>query len=348
MAERSRDIWAEWLLRRGTAGDKEGWVNFLRPVRDRVLDNAALADGDTLLDVGAGDGMIAFGALERLGEGGRVDFADVSKDLLDHSRALAEEKGVADRCSFLLAPATDLSQIGDGSVDAVTTRSVLIYVRDKRLARYFLNSLLISLGATVISVFVAILAAYAISRYRFSGRGVFSLIVLSTQMFPGILFLLPLFVLYVNLERALGIQLYGSYAGLIITYLTFALPFSIWMLVGYFDSIPRELEQAAMVDGTSALGALFRVLVPVSMPGIVAVAIFAFITAWGEVLFASVLTDDATRTLAVGLRNYAIQSNVYWNQLMAAAIVVSIPVVAGFLALQRYLVQGIAAGGVKG
>jgi multiple sugar transport system permease protein len=216
------------------------------------------------------------------------------------------------------------------------------------LARYFLNSLLISLGATAISVFVAILAAYAISRYRFSGRGVFSLIVLSTQMFPGILFLLPLFVIYVNLERALGIQLYGSYAGLIITYLTFALPFSIWMLVGYFDSIPRELEQAAMVDGTTALGALFRVLVPVSMPGIVAVAIFAFMTAWGEVLFASVLTDDATRTLAVGLRNYAIQSNVYWNQLMAAAIVVSIPVVAGFLALQRYLVQGIAAGGVKG
>lgn len=216
------------------------------------------------------------------------------------------------------------------------------------LARYFLNSLIISLGATAISVFVAILAAYAISRYRFSGRGVFSLIVLSTQMFPGILFLLPLFVIYVNLERALGIQLYGSYAGLIITYLTFALPFSIWMLVGYFDSIPRELEQAAMVDGTTALGALFRVLVPVSMPGIVAVAIFAFITAWGEVLFASVLTDDATRTLAVGLRNYATQSNVYWNQLMAAAIVVSIPVVAGFLALQRYLVQGIAAGGIKG
>jgi multiple sugar transport system permease protein len=216
------------------------------------------------------------------------------------------------------------------------------------LARYFMNSLLISLGATAISVFVAILAAYAISRYRFSGRGVFSLTVLSTQMFPGILFLLPLFVIYVNLERAIGIQLYGSYAGLIITYLTFALPFSIWMLVGYFDSIPRELEQAAMVDGTTALGALFRVLVPVSMPGIVAVAIFAFMTAWGEVLFASVLTDDATRTLAVGLRNYAIQSNVYWNQLMAAAIVVSIPVVAGFLALQRYLVQGIAAGGVKG
>ncbi len=215
------------------------------------------------------------------------------------------------------------------------------------LARYFLNSLLISLGATAISVLVAILAAYAISRHRFSGRGVFSLTVLSTQMFPGILFLLPLFVIYVNLERALGIQLYGSYAGLIITYLTFALPFSIWMLVGYFDSIPRELEQAAMVDGTTALGALFRVLVPVSMPGIVAVAIFAFMTAWGEVLFASVMTNDTTRTLAVGLQGYSTQNDVYWNQIMAASLVVSIPVVAGFLLLQRYLVAGLTAGAVK-
>jgi multiple sugar transport system permease protein len=166
-------------------------------------------------------------------------------------------------------------------------------------------------------------------------------------MFPGILFLLPLFVIFVNLERSTGIALYGNYLGLIITYLTFSLPFSIWMLVGYFNSIPRELEQAAMVDGATPLGALFRILIPVSLPGIVAVAIFAFITAWGEVLFASVLTTDATRTLAIGLRNYASQSNVYWNQLMAASIVVSAPVVVAFLALQRYIVRGLTAGGVK-
>jgi SAM-dependent methyltransferase len=125
------DAWAEWLLERGTAGDKAGWVEFLRPIRDRVLDNARLSEGDTLLDVGSGDGMIAFGALERIGEGGRVLFADVSKDLLAHSRALAKEAGVADRCEFLLAPATDLSALGDRSVDAVTTRSVFIYVADK-------------------------------------------------------------------------------------------------------------------------------------------------------------------------------------------------------------------------
>lgn len=215
------------------------------------------------------------------------------------------------------------------------------------LARYFLNSLVVSLGAAVVSVFVAILAAYAISRYRFRGRRPFSFLVLSTQMFPGILFLLPLFVIFVNLEQLTGIRLYGSYLGLIITYLTFALPFSIWMLVGYFDSIPRELEQAAMVDGATPLGALFRVLVPLSVPGIVAVGIFAFMVAWGEVLFASVLTTDATRTLAIGLQDYSTRSDVYWNQLMAAALVVSIPVVAGFLALQKYFVQGLTAGGVK-
>jgi multiple sugar transport system permease protein len=215
------------------------------------------------------------------------------------------------------------------------------------LAHYFVNSLIVSVSATVASVVIAIFAAYSISRYRFRGRQAFTITVLATQMFPGILFLLPLFVIFVNIEKGTGISLYGSYPGLIITYLTFSLPFSIWMLVGYFNSIPHELEEAAMVDGATPIGALFRILIPVSLPGIAAVAIFAFITAWGEVLFASVLTTDATRTLAIGLRNYASQSNVYWNQLMAASIVVSLPVVIAFLAMQRYIVGGLTAGGVK-
>jgi multiple sugar transport system permease protein len=215
------------------------------------------------------------------------------------------------------------------------------------LAHYFLNSLIVSVCATVLSVTIAIFAAYAISRYLFRGRQAFTMTVLATQMFPGILFLLPLFVIFVNIEKTVGISLYGSYPGLIITYLTFALPFSIWMLTGYFNSIPRELEDAAMVDGATPIGALFRILIPISLPGIIAVAIFAFITAWGEVLFASALTTDSTRTLAIGLRNYASQSNVYWNQLMAASIVVSLPVVIAFLAAQRYIVSGLTAGGVK-
>jgi multiple sugar transport system permease protein len=215
------------------------------------------------------------------------------------------------------------------------------------LAQYFLNSVIISGSATVISVVIAILAAYALSRYRFTGRRAFSLIVLSTQMFPGILFMLPLFIIFINIQQVIGIQLYGSYLGLILTYLTFSLPVAIWMLTGYFDSLPKGLEEAANIDGASALGTLVRIIIPLSMPGIVAVAIYSFMTAWNELLFASILTTSTTRTLAVGLQGYATQSNVYWNQLMAASIVVSIPVVVGFLALQRYMVQGLSAGAVK-
>lgn len=215
------------------------------------------------------------------------------------------------------------------------------------LARYFLNSVVVSSIASLASVAIALLAGYAVSRYRFRGRQAFSVVVLSTQMFPGILFLLPLFVIFVNLGEATGLPLYGSRLGLIITYLTFTLPFSIWMLVGYLDSIPRELDEAAKVDGNGPLGALFRVVVPAALPGIVAVAIYAFMTAWGEVLFASVMTDDSTRTLAVGLQGYATQNNIYWNQIMAASLTVSVPVVVGFLLLQRFLVAGMTAGAVK-
>jgi multiple sugar transport system permease protein len=215
------------------------------------------------------------------------------------------------------------------------------------LAHYFMNSLIVSVSATVLSVAVAIFAAYGVSRYRFPGRRFFTVTVLSTQMFPGILFLLPLFIIFVNIGNSTGIQLYGSRLGLIITYLTFSLPFSIWMLVGYFDSIPRDLDEAAKVDGCGPFGALFRVVVPAAIPGIVAVSVYAFMTAWGEVLFASIMTNDSTRTLAVGLRGYATQNDVYWNQVMAASLVVSVPVVAGFLALQRYLVAGLTAGAVK-
>ena len=215
------------------------------------------------------------------------------------------------------------------------------------LAQYFVNSLIVCTCAAALSVLVATFAAYAVSRYRFRGRRVFTLVVLSTQMFPGILFLLPLFLIFVSIGNATGITLLGSRTGLIITYLTFSLPFSIWLLVGYFDSIPRGLDEAAWVDGCGPLRALFRVVIPAALPGIITVAIYAFMTAWGEVLFASVMTNDTTRTLAVGLRDYSTQNDVYWNQIMAASIVVSIPVVAGFLLMQRFLVTGLTAGSVK-
>jgi multiple sugar transport system permease protein len=215
------------------------------------------------------------------------------------------------------------------------------------LARYFVNSLIVCTSAAALSVLIATFAAYAMSRYQFRLRGSFGIVVLSTQMFPGILFLLPLFLIFVSIGNATGIALLGSRAGLVITYLTFALPFSIWMLAGYFDSIPRGLDEAARVDGCGPIRALLRVVVPAAFPGIVTVAIYAFMTAWSEVLFASVMTNDTTRTLAVGLRDYSTQTDVYWNQIMAASLVVSVPVVAGFLLMQRFLVAGLTAGAVK-
>jgi ABC-type sugar transport system, permease component len=215
------------------------------------------------------------------------------------------------------------------------------------LARYFVNSTIVSLSATLASLVIAIFASYAVSRYRFRGRSVFTTTVLSTQMFPGVLFLLPLFIIFVNLDQNFGIQLVGTRIGLILTYLTFSLPFSIWMLAGYFDGIPRELDEAAKVDGCSAIGALLRVVLPAARPGVIAVAIYGFMTAWGEVLFASVMTTSANRTLAIGLRQYSTETNVYWNEVMAASLVVSLPVVIGFLLLQRYFVEGLTSGSIK-
>ncbi|MEL5991013.1 carbohydrate ABC transporter permease [Microbacterium phosphatis] len=215
------------------------------------------------------------------------------------------------------------------------------------LAHYFTNSLIVTVFATTASVILAILAAYALSRFRFPGARAFSLVVLSTQMFPGILFLLPLYLIFTQIQRTVGIQLNGSYLGLIITYMTFSLPFSIWMLSGFFAAMPRALEEAAMIDGLGRFGALVRVVLPVARPGIIAVAVYCFITSWSEVLFASVLTNSATRTLSIGLRAYSSQTDVYWNQMMAASVVVSLPVLIGFLVVQRHLVSGLAAGAVK-
>ncbi|RZU61908.1 carbohydrate ABC transporter permease [Zhihengliuella halotolerans] len=215
------------------------------------------------------------------------------------------------------------------------------------LADYFVNSVIVVVTATAFSVVLAIMAAYALSRFEFRGARTFSLVVLSTQMFPGILFLLPLFLIFTQIQRSIGLQLNGSYLGLILTYMTFSLPFAIWMLAGFFASIPKALEEAAMIDGLGRIGALIKVVLPVARPGIIAVAVYSFITAWGEVLFASVMTNAETRTLAIGLRSYASQTDVYWNQLMAASVVVSLPVLIGFILVQKHLVAGLSAGSVK-
>ncbi|RNI20856.1 carbohydrate ABC transporter permease [Flexivirga caeni] len=216
------------------------------------------------------------------------------------------------------------------------------------LAKYFLNSLIVCSISMVLSVIVAVFAGYAVSRWTFRGRQVFTTTILSTQMFPGILFLLPLFLIFVNIDKALGFTLlYQTRFGLVITYLTFSLPFAIWMLAGYFDGIPRELDEAARVDGASTIGTLLRVVLPAARPGVIAVAVYSFMTSWGEILFASQMTGPNTQTLSIGLQSYSTQINVYWNQVMAASLVVSLPIVLVFLLLQRFLVAGLTAGAVK-
>jgi len=246
-----------------------------------------------------------------------------------------------------LKPLQDVQSVFHWIPSRVTVRPFVDIWHTVPLAHYFWNSLVVSSAATACSVVIAIFAAYAVSRYRFAGRRPFMVTVLSTQMFPGILFLLPLFVIFVNISDVTGVQLFASRTGLVITYLTFSLPFSIWMLAGYFDGIPRELDESAHVDGAGALRTLVSVVLPAARPGVVAVAIYSFMLGWGEVLFALVMTDGASRTLPIGLRQYSTEHEVYWNQVMAAALVISVPVVVGFLALQRHFVAGITAGAVK-
>jgi multiple sugar transport system permease protein len=249
--------------------------------------------------------------------------------------------------SSSLKPLQDVTTSFSWIPTHITVRPYIDMWRTVPLGRYFVNSLVVCTSAAILSVLLATFGAYAVSRYQFRGRQLFMVVVLSTQMFPGILFLLPLFLIFVSIGNWTGFALFGSRTGLVITYLTFSLPFSLWMLAGYFDSIPRGLDEAARVDGAGPIRALFRVVIPAAMPGIVTVAIYAFMTAWSEVLFASVMTNDTTRTLAVGLRDYSTQTDIYWNQIMAASLVVSVPVVAGFLLMQRFLVAGLTAGAVK-
>lgn len=228
------------------------------------------------------------------------------------------------------------------------------------LGQFFLNSILISTAAMLLSVFCATLAGYAFSRFRFPGRNAFGLGVLAAQAFPHVFFLLPYFLIFSVLQRTplfsdvLGLKFIGQdvYWGnillLILTYTAFVLPFTLWLMRGFTDSLPRDLEESAEVDGASKFQALWRIVLPMALPGIATVAILAFNQGWNEVLFSSVLTNQATRTLALGIQDYRTDLDVLWGLTMAAGVLISAPVVVFFTALQRYMVSGLTAGAVKG
>jgi ABC-type glycerol-3-phosphate transport system permease component len=207
---------------------------------------------------------------------------------------------------------------------------------------YFLNSLIVSAVTTFLALFVAILAGYALARFNFVGNRLLLLSVVTMQMFPAILMAVPLY----KILRSLGML--DSRGGLVLVYVTFALPFCIWMLRNYFLTVPMEIEEAALIDGCSRFGALWRVLLPPALPGVAAAGAFCIVQAWDEFLYANTfINTDEKRTLSVGLDSLIGEYTTNWGQLLAAGVLMTIPVILIFAFLQRYLTQ-IAGGGVKG
>jgi multiple sugar transport system permease protein len=208
--------------------------------------------------------------------------------------------------------------------------------------RFFWNSLFVSTASTILAVIVAVPAAYAFSRFEFPGRKFLFFAVLLRNMFPAVIFLVPLFILM----RLLG--LVNTHGSLILTYLTFGLPLAIWLLKGFYDNIPYQLEQAARIDGATRFQAFFLIVMPLSTPGIIATAIYSFIGAWNEYIFAyTFINKNEQLTLPIGIQRFFSENTSDFPGLMAASFMMSVPVVVLFLLLQRYFVRALTEGAVK-
>jgi ABC-type glycerol-3-phosphate transport system permease component len=208
--------------------------------------------------------------------------------------------------------------------------------------RYILNSLLVCSTATFLAVTVSLLAAYSFSRRRFRWRTPLLILVVFSQLFPFVILITPIYVIFYRLG------LVNTYQGLVLAYIAITVPFSIYMLLGYLDSVPRELDEAAIIDGCSTLGVIRRVILPVAWPGIAATAIYAFAQAWNEFLFAlTLMTRNELKTVPVGLAGFFGQYTTQWDLVMAASVVATLPTLIIFLLLQRQLVSGLTAGAVK-
>jgi multiple sugar transport system permease protein len=205
------------------------------------------------------------------------------------------------------------------------------------------NSVFVAVSSTLLATAVGTLGAYALARLKFLGRGFMASATLITYLVPPSILFIPLY----KQMQALGMA--NSLSGLIAAYPSFTVPFVTWLLMGYFESIPEELEEAAMIDGATRFGAFYRIVLPLSAPGVLAAGLYAFTQAWNEFLYALVfITDGRLRTLPVGLASF-ITGDVYgWGYLMSGAVLTTLPVIAAYIYLQKYMVDGLTAGGVKG
>ena len=226
-----------------------------------------------------------------------------------------------------------------------TLESYISQLQDRAgFLTYFLNSVIASTFATLLSITVSVFAGYAFSRFRFPAKRAVLVFILASQMFPLVVLLVGIYILFRQLN------LLDTYLGLILAFTSFSLPFSIWMMSGFFDTVPPELEQAAMVDGATRLQALLRVILPLVGPGVIAVGLYSFLNAWNNLLFALSLTSSQNmRTIPPGfLLTYVGEFQYQWADAMAGSVMVSLPMIVVFIFLQRYLIRGMTAGAVKG
>lgn len=216
-------------------------------------------------------------------------------------------------------------------------------IRTTPFFRYFLNSVIVSVSSTIITTLVAILAGYSLSRVRLKNSKYILYTFLVTQMVPPVIIIIPIYLIL------RGIGLLNTRLALILVSTTLGIPFCVWMLKGFFDSIPKELEEAAAIDGCRRFEILYRIIVPLSVPGILATALYVFIIAWNELIMAVMLTtSQGLFTLPVGLENLMGEYVVAWGPISAGGVITSLPIVVIFIFLQKYLVQGLTAGAVKG
>jgi multiple sugar transport system permease protein len=226
--------------------------------------------------------------------------------------------------------------------DTLTAANYLRLFTKTTFTVNLLHSLVVALGTVALGLALSITAAYAFSRYRFAGRRALMLTFLLVNMFPIILLIIPLFVTM----RVLG--LLDTHLALVLAHSTFSIPFATWMMTSYFDAIPRSLDEAALVDGCTPLGAMIKVVLPLALPGVIATGIYIFITSWNEYLYASILAGQNVRTLTVAVQTLIGEYEIAWGLLTAGGVVGALPVTVLFLLIQKRLIAGMTQGAVKG